>query len=162
MRPFDWAGLWRPIVPPWEVALRAIIVYAFVHSMLRLLGRRELGRYTTSDVLLLFLISIAMRKTIVTEDDSLTTGMVALGTLVLVDAVLARITQHSRVASRIIEGPIRLLVRDGEIDEDELRRAHLSHDELYAQLRGHGRESLEDVEKAFFERSGEVTFIFRR
>jgi uncharacterized membrane protein YcaP (DUF421 family) len=162
MRSFDWTGLWQPVVPPWEIAFRATVVYAFVHLMLRLLGRRGLGRYSISDVVLLFLIAVAMRQTIVAEDRSLTSGMVALATLVTTDALLARLAHRSPTAARILEGPVRQIVRDGEIIADELRKSRLSLDDLHSRLRAHGHESLADVEKAFLERSGQVTFIFRR
>lgn len=162
MRAFDWTGMWRPLLPPWEIAFRATVVYAFVHLLLRLLGRRGLGRFSTSDVVLLFLITVAMRETIVDGDHSLTSGMVALTTLVVIDGIIAHLAHRSPTAARIIEGPVRLLVRDGEIIPDELCRSGLSDDELFARLRAHGHESLAEVEKAYLERSGEVTFIFRR
>jgi uncharacterized membrane protein YcaP (DUF421 family) len=161
MRAFEWERMWRPVMSPWEVVVRATVVYAFVHILLRLLGRRELASYSTSDIVLLFLITTAIRQGIVGSDTSLTTGMVALATLVAIEALLAQIIYRSPRAARLLGGPVRTLVRDGALVEDQLRRAHISRDQLLARLRARGHESLDDVEAAYLERSGEVTFILR-
>jgi uncharacterized membrane protein YcaP (DUF421 family) len=161
MRPFDWAGLWRAVMPPWEVALRAAIIYLFVQLLLRLVGRKRLAGYRIHDVVLLFMISPALRQTLVGEDTSLTTAMVALGSLAGVDAALAYLIHRSRSLERILEGSVRRLIRDGRLLEDELHRSRITRDELLAQVRQHGHESLEDVEQAFLERSGRISLVFR-
>ena len=77
MAPIDVAGLWKPELNPLEVVLRATIIYAFLLVAFRVVGRKELGRWGASDVVLIFLISVAARQSIVGNDGSLTTAMLA-------------------------------------------------------------------------------------
>jgi uncharacterized membrane protein YcaP (DUF421 family) len=161
VRPFDLARLWKPDIPPWEVALRAAIVYGFVQLVFRIAGRKELGRWGVPEVALLFLVTVATRKSIVADDESLTTAMVALATIVLLDRILSTLTARSRRVADAIEGPVRQLVRGGKIDREQMSRARLSEDELLARVRERGKERLEDVKDAFFERSGKITIVFR-
>ena len=160
MRAVDWARLWLPEQSPWETALRAVTVYAFVHVGFRLVGRRSLGQHSTYAIVLLFLISVSMREAIVAGDPSLTTAMIAFSTLLAVDAIVARLTMVSPAAARVVEGPVRELVRDGRPDEDEMRRAHVSREQLLAAVREHGRGSLADVRRAHLERTGRISVIF--
>ena len=76
MKPIDWHGLWVPDLHPLEVIIRVSLVFLFVQGVLRLLGRKELSRYASFDLALLFLLAVCMRMTIVANDDSLTTGFI--------------------------------------------------------------------------------------
>jgi uncharacterized membrane protein YcaP (DUF421 family) len=161
VRSFDFGDLWAPKVPPWEVALRATIVYAFIQLLFRIAGRKEFGRWGASDIVLLFLVTVAVRKSIVLDDDSLTTAMVALATIVALDWASSKLTFRSRRAADFIEGPVRQLVRDGELQRDVMRKTRVSEDELLAHVREHGRGSLAQVKDAFLERSGRITVVLR-
>lgn len=69
MRAFDWHEMWAPQWPPQETALRAALVYLGVQVLLRLAGRKELGRYASFNVAILVLVTTAMRQTLVVEGD---------------------------------------------------------------------------------------------
>jgi hypothetical protein len=97
--------------------------------------------------------------TIVGNDPSVTTAMIGFGTLVAIDALARWLSNVSPRAGLVINGPVRVLVRDGRVDGREMRRAHLSRDHLLAALRLHGRERIEEVHLASLERSGEISFV---
>jgi uncharacterized membrane protein YcaP (DUF421 family) len=157
----DLETMWKPELSPLEVVLRASIIYAFLIVLLRVVGRKELGRWGAPDVVLLFLISVAARQTIVGEDRSLTTAMVALGTLLGLDWALSAITARSSWLADLLEGKVRQLVRDGELQRDVMRRTRISEDELLEQVRRAGKETLADLKDAFLERSGKITVVLR-
>jgi uncharacterized membrane protein YcaP (DUF421 family) len=159
VRGFDWHAMWAPQWPPWEVVLRATIIYFFTAALFRLVGRKELSRYATHDIVLLFLVATATRESMVGKDTSLTSAMIALGTIVAWDTLGSWLSYRSRRMARVIDGKIRRLVKDGAVDEAEMRRARVSHDELLALLRRHGHTDLGRVRDAFFERTGRVTFV---
>lgn len=161
MRSFTLTGLFAPELPPWEVALRAAFVYVFIQLLFRVLGRKELGRWGLPDVVLLFLLGTSVRTSIVGSDASLTSAMVGLSTIALLDWLLSRASARSDRVADLLEGPVRHLVRDGEVLDAELRRIRLSRSELLAYVHEKGAESLSDVKHAFLERSGKVTIVLR-
>ncbi len=83
MIPFDWHRLWVPHLTPWEVALRATFVYFLAQLLFRVVGRKELSRYGTHDIILLLIVSTSVRQSIVGSDSSLTSAAVALRTIVV-------------------------------------------------------------------------------
>jgi uncharacterized membrane protein YcaP (DUF421 family) len=162
MAAIDWARMWQPQHHPLETVVRAAVAYAFVHVSFRVVGRRELGRHSTYEIVLLLFVSVAMRQTIVGTDQSVTTGLLGMSTLLVIDALIAWTVRTSPRAARIIDGPVRELVRDGRPDEEAMRRARVSRDQLLATVRAHGRDRLDDVRRAYFERSGHISVILRR
>lgn len=161
MKPIDWHGIWVPEMNPVEVIFRVSMVFLFSQLVLRLLGRKELGRYSTFDLALLFLLTVCLRRTLVGDDNSLTTGFLALATLGAWDRLFSWLSFRDRRAARVLEGRPRELVREGELVHENLRKTHISQSELLSQLRSHGRDDLSSVRAAFLEPNGRVTFLFR-
>jgi uncharacterized membrane protein YcaP (DUF421 family) len=162
MRPIDWQSLWSPEVHPVEVVLRATLIYLFAQVVMRLIGRKELGRYSNFDVVLLFLVSVAVRKSLVKDDESLTTAFLALATLGAWDRFFSWLSSRSRKAARVLEGTPVELVRDGRLLEDNMRRSLISKEELLSRLRANGTESLRRVRAAYMEPDGKVTFLMKK
>lgn len=161
MRTFDLSRMWSPELNPLEVVLRAVIVYLFVQLVFRLAGRKALQRWGLPEIALLFLVTTAVRKSIVADDESLTSAMIALVTIVGLDRFQTTLTAWHRKAADLLEGPVLQLVRDGELDRAAMRRARIGEHELLARVRARGRERVDEVRDAWFERSGEVTIVFR-
>lgn len=162
MKPFDWHGLWTPEMHPLEVIFRVSMVYLFAQLVLRLLGRKELGRYATFDLVLLFLLTVCLRRTLVGDDNSLTTGFLALATLGAWDWLFSWLSFRYRGAARMLEGSPRELVREGRLVHHNLRKTHISKRELLSQLRAKGKEDLGQVRAAYLEPNGQVTFLFQQ
>jgi uncharacterized membrane protein YcaP (DUF421 family) len=161
VRPIEWHSLWVPELNPLEVVLRATLVYLAVQLVFRIAGRKALQRWGPPEIVLLFLVSTAVRKTIVAGDESLTSALVGLGTIAALDRLVTTVTARWRRAADVVEGPVLHLVRDGKLDRAAMARARIGEHELLARVRAKGRERLEDVRHAWFERSGEVTIVFR-
>lgn len=153
--------MWTPELPPLEVAVRAAFIYVFLVTVFRLVPRRELARSSINDIVLLFLVTVAVRRTLVGDDSSLTSAFVGFGTLVLLDQLVNRLARRSPRWADWILGPRIALVQDGRILDEGLSRAGISAEELHGRLRAHGTEDLGKVQAAWLERDGKVTFLFR-
>lgn len=161
LTPFDLTDLWKPELHPGEVVVRAAIMYLLLQVVFRVAGRKAIERWGLPEVALLFLVTTAVRTSIVGDDDSLTSALVGLVTIVALDRMIAVLTFRSRRLADLIEGPVVQLVRDGAVDRAALSRVRVSEDELLGHARARGRERLDDIKDAFFERSGKVTIVFR-
>jgi uncharacterized membrane protein YcaP (DUF421 family) len=152
--------MWVPTWSPWEVAFRASFIYAVVQILFRNIGGKERSRYAIPDLALMLLIAVAAREAIVGPDTSLTSAIVALGTLAGLDWLLSYLSFRSPRFAKLVEGPVCQLIRDGRIREMVLRRHRISHEDILAQLREHGVGSLDKVKNAYLERSGKISFEF--
>jgi uncharacterized membrane protein YcaP (DUF421 family) len=160
-RPFDWYQLWTPELSPLEIVVRSTLVYLGALVLLRVVGRKELARYSPSDFLFVLLLSQALRQTLVGSDKSLTSGFVALATLLGVNLLLSRLSFRSRRFAAVVKGRPTRLVSDGRPVEEALRRSRFTLEEIRSRLRRYGIDRLELVDSAWLELDGNITFVLR-
>ena len=155
------ADLFVPTLSPLEVVFRAAFVYALMLLLFRVFGRTQNARHAGFDVVVLFLVGTALRKTIVADDESLTSGAIAICTLFALDWAMSFVTWRSETLSFVVEGRPRLIVKDGRPVEDALRRSRISPHDLREQLRAKGTEDVARVRAAYVERDGRITVLLR-
>ncbi len=155
----DLADLFVPTLSPLEVVFRTAFVYAVMLVLFRVFGRTQNARHAGFDVVVLFLVGTALRKTIVVDDGSLTTGIVAIVTLFSLDWLASLVTWRNERLSFLVEGRPRRIVKDGVPVEDALRRSRIGLHELREKLRTKGTEDVSSVRAAYIERDGQVTVL---
>jgi uncharacterized membrane protein YcaP (DUF421 family) len=155
------AELFVPELSPLEVIVRASFVYFVMLALFRIFGRTQQARHAGFDLVVLFLVGTALRKTIVADDETLTTGALALATLFALDWLMSLFTFRSERLSLVVEGRPRQIVKDGEPLERALARSRINVHELREHLREKGTEDLSKVRAAYVERDGKITFVMR-
>jgi len=148
-----------PMVPVWEIGIRAAVVYLAIWVGLRLSGKREMGQMTLFDLVMLLLLANAVQNAMVGPDTSLTGGVVAAGVLLALNAALAFLRLRWRPLRALLEGTPTLLVLHGRLLERNLRREGLDEELLMAALREHGVTDLREVEMAVLEIDGSISVV---
>jgi uncharacterized membrane protein YcaP (DUF421 family) len=151
-------GLESKELSVWQMGLRAIVVYVVTVIMVRLGKKRFLGRATAFDVILgIMLGSIVSRA--VTGNAPMLPALVASAVLVLMHFVFSGMALRWHGFGSLIKGNPRLIVRDGAIDERNLRKAHMTEHDLHEDLRSKSVARLDQVAEAHLERSGQMSVI---
>lgn len=161
MEPFNWKEIWAPKMPPLEVIFRALVVYLFVQVLFRLLGRKEWTRYAVFNVVVLFLIAVALRTTMLGDDNSVTSGILSVSTILFVDWLFSYLSFRDDRLADLLQGKVIQLVQNGELKKCEMRKARISESQLLEQVRLKGHSSLGEIEEAFMERSGYISIRFK-
>lgn len=151
------------MVPGWHVLLQILLrtaaIYAVVLIGVRLSGKREVGQMTPFDLTLLLLISNAVQNAMTGPDTSLVGGVVAAGTLLLLNYFVAELSGANRRFRRFVQGQPSLLVHDGQVIASHMAKEHVSMDELQRALREHGINSYHDVALAVLEVDGSISCL---
>lgn len=142
-----------------DLVLRAVIVYVVLLVGIRLTGKREVGQMTPFDLVLLLLISNAVQNAMIGPYNALTAGLVAAVTLLVVNRATSLLVFKSRKWRRRIEGSATLLIFDGEVNAEGLRREGIPVEALRAALREHGIEKISQVHMATLEVDGNISVI---
>lgn len=153
--------MWHPETAVWEILLRALIVYGFVITLLRLTGKRQIGQMEPFDLVLLMLLSNSVQNSMNAGDNSLTTGLISAGMLIAINYAVDFIAFRSKKAGRFIEGVPKILVHNGQIYEAVLRRENITHIELNAALRAGGCLRVNQVRVAVLETNGNISVVAR-
>jgi uncharacterized membrane protein YcaP (DUF421 family) len=141
------------------IALRTAAIYAVVLLGVRLSGKREVGQMTPFDLTLLLLISNAVQNAMTGPDTSLLGGVMAAGTLLVLNYFVADLSGVNRRFRKLIEGQPSLLIHDGQIMTVHMAKEHVSMDELERALREHGIASYHDVALAVLEVDGSISCL---
>jgi len=156
------AELWKLSIPWWQLVLRGLVIFAMVLLFLRLSGKRQLGHMTPFDLVLLLLISNAVQNAMNGGDNSLTAGLILAATLILADVGLAALTRRSRRLETLVEGQVEVLVHNGHIREDTLRRAGITQHDLLAAVREADCANITEVHAAILETNGRISVLTRK
>lgn len=142
-----------------EIVIRAAVMFVFLMVLLRLIGRREIGEMEPADLVLLVVVGDLVQQSITQDDSSLTGAVLAVGTIAVLTVGTSYLSFRVRRARPLLEGEPVVLISDGRILEDNLRRERISHEELASQARLQQIGRLADVRWAVLETSGQISFI---
>jgi uncharacterized membrane protein YcaP (DUF421 family) len=143
------------------IAVRTAIVYTFLILGLRLTGKRELGQLNPLDLVLILVISNAVQNAMTGPDTSVTGGMVAAITLLIINQILSYFRDRSDKADRFLEGSPTLLVHDGQFVTANLAKENLTEDDVMQALREHGVDKVSDCQTAVLEVDGSISVIIK-
>ncbi|MFD1789825.1 DUF421 domain-containing protein [Sphingomonas floccifaciens] len=144
-----------------DIVLRATAMFAIVYLLLRLLGKRELGQMAPFEVVTLVVMGDLIQQGITHNDYSLTGATLAICTFAFWGLVLGWVSYLFPRFRKALEGEPRVIVRDGELLEGNLRRDRMTRGEVEAEMRLAGIGRMADVAWAILETNGKISFIKR-
>jgi len=153
--------MWNIAVPVWELVVRATVVYVFLLCLLRLTGKRQIGQLAPFDLVLLLVLSNAVQNSMNAGDNSLVGGLISAATLIGLNFGIGYATFKSKKLEALVEGRPQMIIHNGQVFEDAMRRAKLTHHELSAALRRAGCGCPEEVQAAILENNGSISVLPR-
>jgi uncharacterized membrane protein YcaP (DUF421 family) len=154
----DWSLMWVPQLSPVEIFIRGSVVYLALFLYFRLL-RREAGGIGITDVLVIVLVADATQNAMANEYRSVTEGLLLVATIGFWDYLLDWLGFRHPVLGRLLRPAPLLLVSNGRLMRQNMRREMVSEDELMAQLREQGIEDARGVRKCYLEGDGHLSVI---
>lgn len=148
-------------VPVWERIARAILVYFFVVIALRLAGKREIGALNPFDLVVLLFLSNILQNSIIGNDLSITGGLIGAATLLLLNYAVQRFLFDHQALDRVLEGEATVLIEDGKILHENLKKELVTEDVLIVAVHKQGLLDIADVEKAVLETDGNISVFAR-
>jgi uncharacterized membrane protein YcaP (DUF421 family) len=146
-------------LPPLEIVVRGTLVYWFIFLLFRLLLRRDVGAIGIADVLFLVLIADASQNAMAGEYKSVADGFLLIATIAGWNYLLDWASYRFPAVHRLIEPKPLLLIENGRLRRDNMRREFITLEELEAKLREKGITRIEDVWQANLENDGEISLV---
>ncbi len=139
------------------VLWRTFFLYFVIVIGLRFMGKRQLGELQPSELVITIMISNIASIPIENFGVPLISGIIPILTLVCLEIFSSDISLKSRFARRLISGNPRILIRNGKIDQKEMKSLRFSIDDLMEQLRSLGIFDIRDVTFAVVETNGKLS-----
>lgn len=157
----NWENLWTPQVSLIEIMIRGTVTYWAIFLFLRFF-RRGAGQFSISDILLIILIGDAAQNAMAGTYESITEGIILIGTLVFWDLVIDWLGFKFKVFSLFSQAPPRLLISDGQFQRFNMRKEFITEEDLYGFLRESGIDDIRQVKSCFLESSGNLSVIEKK
>jgi uncharacterized membrane protein YcaP (DUF421 family) len=151
--------VFEPKVPLLEIVLRVLLIYVFLLVVMRLFGKKEIGRWMPMEFLAMLLLARAVGPAMTAGDRSLAVAGVATVTLLGLTYLFDSLAFRSERIEGWIEGRPELLIEDGRVNGKVMKSELLTRQQLEAALRREKLRSPEEVALAYIEPNGQISII---
>jgi uncharacterized membrane protein YcaP (DUF421 family) len=144
-----------------DIVLRAIAAFALVFLLFRVTGRRELSTLEPFDLILIVVIGDLVQQGVTQSDMSFTGLVLAVGTFTVLAVATSWLSYRFKAMRKVLEAAPLVVVEHGKPIEHNMRAERLTLEEVAEAARLQQVASLEDVEWAIIEPSGQISIIPR-
>ena len=147
-------------IEPWRipiVMLSALGIYLTFLVLVRIFGVRVLSGWNGFDAVIIIMFGAVAGRVIIGHPPTLASGMVGLGTLMLLESVFGAV--QSVTGIRHINHKPRVIMAHGKFVVRHLKRSHLAPAEVYAALRKSGVSQLSQVQCVVLEATGQLSIV---
>ena len=142
-----------------ELMVKCIIVYFVIIFALRLMGKREVGELSVFDVVIYLVMSELLAISITDTHSSIFRSLVPIAVLALMQIAISWSLLKSKRIRDLFDGKAVILIRDGCIDQQMMRKERYSIDDLMSQLHGKDLSSPDEVAFAILENNGTLSIL---
>lgn len=141
------------------VFIRAVLLYFLVIFCMRLMGKRQLGELQPSELVTTILISNIAALPIEDTNIPMILGAVPILALVMFEFAVSSLSLKSKRFREFFSGNPVVIIKDGVINQKQLKKLRFSIDDLMEALRENGIFDIKDVNYAIVETTGKVSVL---
>ncbi|WP_173916033.1 DUF421 domain-containing protein [Halobacillus sp. Marseille-Q1614] len=140
-----------------ELILRTVITYLLILLIFRIMGKREIGELSVMDLVVFVMLAEIAVFLIEQPESPIWEAIVPMAVLLMVQWGSAYFSLKSRRFREWFDGKPSILIRNGKIDEREMKRQRYNFSDLLLQLREKGFQHIDDIDYAILEPSGKLS-----
>lgn len=139
------------------VIIRSIISFFVLLLLIRLIGKQQVSQLTFFDYVLGITIGSIASTLSVQINENMTATLAGMVVWTALAIMLAHLGMHNVWVRKVVEGEATVVIENGKILEEHLRKIRIPIDELISELRVQGVFNISDVEFALFEPGGKLS-----
>jgi uncharacterized membrane protein YcaP (DUF421 family) len=157
--PVDWGKVFLPDTPLLEIFARGSVVYFGIFALLRFVLKRQSGSVGVTDLLVVVLIADAAQNAMAGSYQSVPDGLLLVSTIIFWSYAIDWLGNQFPLVGRVVHPPPLLLIRDGKLMRQNMRKELITVEELMSQLREQGIDDIRKVKRAYEEGDGRISVI---
>ena len=139
--------------------IRAVVLYLALILVVRLMGKRQLGEMEPMEFVVTMLIANLAAVPMQETGTPLLAGLLPILVVLSVELVLSVLTYRSVGMRRFLCGKPVILIENGRLLQQNLKKTRVNTDELAEYLRIQGVTDLSQVQYAILETSGNISIL---
>lgn len=141
--------------------IRAVILYAVIILMIRLMGKRQIAELQPSELVITILISEIASTPIQDTSAPVFTSLAVLFVLVSFEVLTSAVGLKSNKLRSLMQGHSVIVIRNGEIQMKELKKLRMTVGDLISALRQKDVFDVSQVDYAVFETNGQISILLK-
>jgi len=159
MHPLHFSGFLDFSMSPLEIIARGTLMYWFLFLLLRFVLRRDTSSAGISGILFVVLLGDAAQNAMIGHGNTVADGAALICTLAAWNYLLDFLGYRFALIGKLTDPPPLLLVKHGRLVHRNLRREHITRDEVESELRIKGIEGLEGIKAMYLEGDGSFSVL---
>ncbi len=139
--------------------IRTIVLYAFVIFAIRIMGKRQISDMQPSELVATLIISNIASLPMQNTSQPFFSGVIPVVILVALEIITSAFMLKSSKFRRLVCGNPIVVIRDGVILQNQMRRLRLSNEDLFTQLRQQDVFNIEDIQYCIVETNGSISVL---
>ena len=139
--------------------IRTLLLYVFVILAIRLMGKRQISDMQPSELVVTLIVSDIAAIPMQNTSQPLLSGIIPVLILVALEIIASIFMMKSNFFRKMVCGSPVVVIRDGKILQDQMRRLRMTTEDLCIQLRQQNIFSIEDVQYCIIETNGKVSVL---
>lgn len=139
--------------------LRCILFYFILIISLRLMGKREVGELSVFDIVIYLVMSELLALAVSDSEESIFKVIIPIITLTMLQITVSFVLLKSKTLRNFMDGTPAILIKNGILDQDEMRKQRYNIDDLMSQLRMKDICTIDDIMFAVLENNGSLSVI---
>ena len=141
--------------------IRVVILYLFVSAAIRIMGKRNIGELQPTELVITLLLSEF--ASIPIEDNSvpLINSLIPVMILISLEIINSVISMKSTKFRNISDGNALLIIKDGKLDQKQLKKLRFTVDDVLSALRQKDVFDINEVAYAIIETNGTLSVLLK-
>jgi uncharacterized membrane protein YcaP (DUF421 family) len=150
-------------MPEWvEVSIRTLSAVTILFFITKVLGKRQISELSLFEYITGITIGNLVGYISLNTDTTWYLGLVALFVWIMVSTGAEYLTMKSKKIRDIVDGKATVLIENGILQKDNLKKERLTIDEFLEQLRKKDVFRVADIEFAVMEQSGDISIMLKK
>ena len=143
------------------IIMRSALLYLFVIIGLRLMGKRQIGEMQPGELVVTLLISEMAAIPLQDISQPVLLGISSIATLVFLEVILSAVILKFPRLHRIISGSSRIIIKNGVLNQKELKSLRITISDLVELLRDRDVYDISTVAYAIMETNGSLNVLLK-
>ena len=141
--------------------IRVVILYLFVSIAIRIMGKRNIGELQPTELVITLLLSEFAAIPIEDNSVPLINSLIPVMILISLEIINSVISMKSTKFRNISDGNALLIIKDGKLDQKQLKKLRFTVDDVLSALRQKDVFDINEVAYAIIETNGTLSVLLK-
>jgi uncharacterized membrane protein YcaP (DUF421 family) len=141
--------------------IRVVILYLFVTIAIRIMGKRNIGELQPTELVITLLLSEFAAAPIEDNSTPLINSLIPVMILISLEIISSVIAMKSTKFRSLSDGNALLIIKDGKLDQKQLKKLRFTVDDVLAALRQKDIFDINEVAFAVIETNGTLSVLLK-